>query len=149
MNHWGVLKGVFVVFFFLIVMALISSPIANSQYCPFLDYYFYHLLSSGEYPASLLWIHAFQICSYYFDPYGFFNPIDQNLLGHLHYSPFLTYTESALYPSGTTFPYFGSQYMTTFPYTTLPKAMVPYTRFDYPAYVYGSPDFYLSWVLLQ
>ena len=87
----------------------------------------------------------------YYPSYGYFNTINGYLLGFAPFTPFLTPDVATTY-NGLgipTFPYFGSPYQTTFPYTTLPGTVIPYTRFDYPTYVYGSPDFYLSWVLLQ
>ncbi len=86
-----------------------------------------------------------------FVDYGYFNTINGYLQGFAPFTPFLTPDVSLAYNTLgiPTFPYFGSPYQTTFPYTTLPGTPIPYTRFDYPSYVYGSPDFYLSWVLLQ
>jgi hypothetical protein len=127
------------------IMILSLQPVAYTQICPF-DLYYLALLS--RFPAPLAWIYMSQLCPFLADE-GYFNSIDDYLLGYLHYSPFLALIESYLYPLGTTFPYFGSPYQTTFPYTALPDSMIPYARFDYPAYVYGSPDFYLNWVLLQ
>ncbi|MGA1840960.1 MAG: hypothetical protein ACMUIU_10070 [bacterium] len=89
-----------------------------------------------------------QLCPFLADE-GYYNSINGYLLGYLPYSPFLAPMEASFYPLGATFPYFGSPFLTAFPYTALPGAMNPYARFDYPAYVYGSPDFYLNWVLLQ
>ena len=87
----------------------------------------------------------------YYSGYGYFNSINGYLLGYAPFTPFLTpsvaYSYNAL--GIPTYPYFGSPYQTTFPYTTLPGTPIPYARFDYPTYAYGSPDFYLSWVLLQ
>jgi hypothetical protein len=87
----------------------------------------------------------------YYSGYGYFNSINGYLLGYAPYTPFLTPDVAYTYNSFgiPTYPYFGSPYQTTFPYTTLPGTPIPYARFDYPTYAYGSPDFYLSWVLLQ
>ena len=83
--------------------------------------------------------------------YGFFPPIPGNLLGSYRVDPFLTPYENYLYTffGKQTYPYFGSPYTTVFPFSTLPGTPIPYTRFSYPTYTYGAPDFYLSWVLLQ
>ncbi len=83
--------------------------------------------------------------------YGYFPPIPGNLLGLYNVNPFLTPYEDYLYNffGNVTYPYFGSPYTTVFPFNTLPGTPIPYERFNYPSYVYGSGDFYLSWVLLQ
>jgi len=87
----------------------------------------------------------------YYPSYGYFNSINGYLLGYAPFTPFLTPDVSAAYNllGVPTYPYVASPYQTTFPYTTLPGTIIPYARFDYPSYVYGSPDFYLNWVLLQ
>jgi hypothetical protein len=87
----------------------------------------------------------------YYSGYGYFNSINGYLLGYGVYTPFLTPSVSAAYNSYgiPTYPYFGSPYQTTFPYTTLPGTPIPYARFDYPTYTYGDPSFYLAWNLLQ
>jgi hypothetical protein len=87
----------------------------------------------------------------YYSGYGYFNSIDGYLLGYGTYTPFLSPTVATAYNSLgiPTYPYFGSPYQTTFPYTTLPGTPIPYARFDYPTYVYGDPSFYLAWTLLQ
>ena len=87
----------------------------------------------------------------YYSSYGYFNTINGYLLGFAPFTPFLSPDVARTYNalSIVTYPYFGSPYQTTFPYTTLPGTPIPYASFDYPTYVYGSPDFYLSWVLLQ
>jgi hypothetical protein len=71
------------------------------------------------------------------------------LLGYVPFTPFLIPDISVAYNLAgiPTYPYFGSLYQTTFPYQASPGTIIPYARFDYPAYVYGSPDFYLLWVL--
>jgi hypothetical protein len=83
--------------------------------------------------------------------YGYFPPIPGNLLGSYRVNPFLNSYEDYLYrfTGYATYPFFGSPYTTTFPFNTLPGTPIPYTRFSYPSYVYGSPDFYLSWTMLQ
>jgi len=87
----------------------------------------------------------------YYPSYGYFNSINGYLLGYAPFTPFLTPNVAAAYNllSIPTYPYVASPYQTTFPYTTLPGTITPYARFDYPSYVYGSPSFYLNWVLLQ
>jgi hypothetical protein len=87
----------------------------------------------------------------YYSGYGYFNSIDGYLLGYGVYTPFLSPSVATTYNSFgiPTYPYFGSPYQTTFPYTTLPGTPIPYARFDYPTYVYGDPSFYLGWTLLQ
>ncbi|MGA1844282.1 MAG: hypothetical protein ACMUIS_06935 [bacterium] len=99
---------------------------------------------------------VFPTSYYYTNPlfysgYGYFNTINGYLLGYAPFSPFLTPDAALAYTSLgiPTYPYFGSPYQTTFPYTTLPGTPIPYARFDYPTYAYGDPAFYLSWVLLQ
>jgi hypothetical protein len=87
----------------------------------------------------------------YYSGYGYFNSINGYLLGYGVYTPFLTPSVASAYNSYyiPTYPYFGSPYETTFPYTTLPGTPIPYARFDYPTYTYGDPSFYLAWNLLQ
>ena len=111
-------------------IALIFVPIARAQIFP-TSYYYTNPL--------------------YFNDYGYFNTINGYLLGFAPFTPFLTPDVAYVYNSFgiSTYPYFGSPYQTTFPYSTLPGTPIPYARFDYPTYSYGSPDFYLSWVLLQ
>jgi hypothetical protein len=112
-------------------VALIGIPMAQAQ---------------SAFPASYYYTNPL-----YYSSYGYFNTINGYLLGYLPYTPFLTPDVSSAYNYAgiATYPYFGSPYQTTFPYTTLPGTPIPYARFDYPSYVYGSPDYYLSWVLLQ
>ena len=88
---------------------------------------------------------------FYYIGYGYYPPIPGNLLGSYRVNPFLTPYEDYLYRyfGNDTFPYFGSPFTTTFPFNTLPGTPIPYTKFSYPSYVYGTPDFYLSWTLLQ
>lgn len=87
----------------------------------------------------------------YYPSYGYFNSIDGYLLGYLNFSPFLNPAVASSYNLAgiPTWPYFGSPYQTTFPYTVYPGTPIPYARFTYPSYVYGDPSFYLNWVLLQ
>jgi hypothetical protein len=87
----------------------------------------------------------------YYTDYGYFNSINGYLLGYAPFTPFLGPDAAAAYNLAgiPTYPYVASPYQTTFPYTTLPGTIIPYARFDYPSYVYGSPDFYLNWVLIQ
>jgi hypothetical protein len=111
-------------------IVLLFGPMAQAQVLPTSYYYTNPLYYSG---------------------YGYFNSINGYLLGFAPFTPFLT--PDVAYSYNTlgipTYPNFGSPYQTTFPYTTLPGTPIPYARFDYPTYAYGSPDFYLSWVLLQ
>ena len=106
--------------------------------------------------AQAQWVGGFPTSYYYTNPlyftdYGYFNTINGFLLGFAPFTPFLTPDVVYAYNSFgiPTYPYFGSPYQTTFPYTTLPGTPIPYARFDYPTYLYGSPDLYLAWNLLQ
>ena len=87
----------------------------------------------------------------FYSDYGYFNTINGYLLGFAPFTPFLS--PDLAYAYNTlgipTYPYFGSPYETTFPYTTLPGTPIPYARFDYPTYTYGDPSFYLAWTYLQ
>ena len=87
----------------------------------------------------------------YYSDYGYFNTINGYLLGFAPFTPFLGPDVALAYNTLgiPTYPYFGSPYETTFPYTTLPGTPIPYARFDYPTYTYGDPSFYLAWTLLQ
>jgi len=130
MENFGILKICVVAFALVIGIVLMTSPIVQAQWLP-TSYYYTNPL--------------------YYSSYGYFNSIDGYLLGYLPYTPFLNPTAAASYNLAgiPTYPYFGSPYQTTFPYTALPGTPIPYARFTYPSYVYGSPDFYLNWVLLQ
>jgi hypothetical protein len=103
-------------------------------------------MAEAQFPTSYYYTNPL-----YYSSYGYFNTINGYLLGYLPYTPFLGPDAAYAYNSAgiPTYPYVTSPYQTTFPYTTLPGTIIPYARFDYPSYVYGSPDFYLSWVLLQ
>jgi hypothetical protein len=103
-------------------------------------------IAQAQFPTSYYYTSP----SYYSD-YGYFNSINGYLLGFAPFTPFLTPDVASVYAySGIpTFPYFGSPYQTTFPYTTLPGTPIPYARFDHPTYSYGDPSFYLAWTLLQ
>ena len=103
-------------------------------------------MAQAQFPTSYFYTNPL-----YYPSYGYFNTINGYLLGYAPFTPFLTPNVAYTYNSYgiPTYPYFGSPYQTTFPYTTLPGTPIPYARFDYPTYAYGSPDFYLSWVLLQ
>ena len=103
-------------------------------------------MAQAQFPTSYYYTNPL-----YYPSYGYFNTINGYLLGYAPFTPFLTPDVAYAYNSYgiPTYPYFGSPYQTTFPYTTLPGTPIPYARFDYPTYAYGSPDFYLSWVLLQ
>ena len=111
-------------------LVLVFGPMAQAQIFPTSYYYTNPLYYSG---------------------YGYFNSINGYLLGFAPFTPFLAPTVAATYNTLgiPTYPYFGSPYQTTFPYTTLPGTPIPYARFDYPTYVYGDPSFYLAWTLLQ
>ena len=106
----------------------------------------FSLTAWAQFPTSYYYTNPL-----YYYGYGYFNSINGYLLGYAPFTPFLTPNVAYAYNSLgiPTWPYFGSPYQTTFPYTTLPGTPIPYARFDYPTYAYGSPDFYLSWVLLQ
>ena len=130
MNNISFLKVWVVVAILAISMVLFSVPKAQAQ----------------AFPTSYFYTNPL-----YYSGYGYFNSINGYLLGFAPFTPFLTPDVTLAYNTLgiPTYPYFGSPYQTTFPYTTLPGTPIPYARFDYPTYVYGSPDFYLSWVLLQ
>jgi hypothetical protein len=110
-------------------VVLISGPVAQAQF-----------------PTSYYYTNP-----QYYSSYGYFNTINGYLLGYLPFTPFLGPAAASTYNYAgiPTYPYVTSPYQTTFPYTTLPGTIIPYARFDYPTYVYGSPDYYLSWVLIQ
>jgi len=103
-------------------------------------------MAQAQFPTSYFYTNPL-----YYTDYGYFNSINGYLLGFAPFTPFLTPDLAYAYTSLgiPTFPYFGSPYQTTFPYTTLPGTPIPYARFDYPTYVYGDPSFYLAWTLLQ
>jgi hypothetical protein len=103
-------------------------------------------MAVAQFPASYYYTNPL-----YYSSYGYFNTIDGYLLGYAPFTPFLTPDVASAYNySGIpTYPYVGSPYQTTSPYTTLPGTIIPYARFDYPSYVYGDPSFYLNWVLIQ
>jgi hypothetical protein len=130
MDNYMFLKVWLIAAVLVIGIAFLFGPVAQAQSFP----------SSYYYTNPL-----------YFTDYGYFNTINGYLLGFAPFTPFLTPDVVYAYNSFgiPTYPYFGSPYQTTFPYTTLPGTPIPYARFDYPTYSYGSPDFYLSWVLLQ
>jgi hypothetical protein len=111
-------------------MFLVLGPMAQAQVFP----------TSYYYTSPL-----------YYSDYGYFNTINGYLLGFAPFTPFLGPDVAYAYNSLgiATYPYFGSPYETTFPYTTLPGTPIPYARFDYPTYTYGDPSFYLAWTLLQ
>jgi hypothetical protein len=116
-------------------IVLVFGPMAQAQS----SYY-------SSFPTSYYYTNPL-----YYPSYGYFNTINGYLLGFAPFTPFLTPDVAYAYNSYgiPTYPYFGSPYQTTFPYTTLPGTPIPYARFDYPTYAYGSPDFYLAWNLLQ
>jgi hypothetical protein len=103
-------------------------------------------MAQAQFPTSYFYTNPL-----YYPSYGYFNTINGYLLGYAPFTPFLTPDVSYAYNSYgiPTYPYFGSPYQTTFPYTTLPGTPIPYARFDYPTYAYGDPSFYLAWTLLQ
>ncbi len=118
-------------FALLIGVVLMAAPIAQAQL---------------SWPSSYPYTNPL-----YYPGAGYFNSINGYLLGYLTFSPFLNPSTASIYNTFgiPTYPYFGSPYQTTFPYTVLPGTPIPYARFSYPSYVYGDPSFYLSWVLLQ
>jgi hypothetical protein len=122
-------------------LVLLFGPTAQSQILPTSYYYQSQILPTSYYYTNPL----------YYSGYGYFNSINGYLLGYGVYTPFLAPSVATAYNSFgiPTYPYFGSPYQTTFPYTTLPGTPIPYARFDYPTYTYGDPSFYLSWTLLQ
>jgi len=130
MKNFRFLRVLLMASFLAIGVVLLLGPMAQAQVFP-TSYYYTNPL--------------------YYSSYGYFNTINGYLLGFAPFTPFLSPDVALTYNSLgiATYPYFGSPYQTTFPYTTLPGTPIPYARFDYPTYVYGSPDFYLSWVLLQ
>jgi hypothetical protein len=130
MDNYRLLRIWLIVAVLLLSVSFLSGSICRAQIFPTSYYYTNPLYYSG---------------------YGYFNSINGYLLGYAPFTPFLTPDVAYTYNSFgiPTWPYFGSPYQTTFPYTTLPGTPIPYARFDYPTYAYGSPDFYLSWVLLQ
>jgi hypothetical protein len=103
-------------------------------------------MAQAQFPTSYFYTNPL-----YYPSYGYFNTINGYLLGYAPFTPFLTPNVAYTYNSLgiPTYPYFGSPYQTTFPYTTLPGTPIPYARFDYPTYAYGDPSFYLAWTLLQ
>lgn len=124
--------------------------LANESYLCMIPLWYWLSMSSFNMPGPMLLIYLDSLCLECYNLY--FNSISLNyLLGCSPYSPFLTKVNSGLYNllGIPTYPNSGLQYHTTFPYTTLLSTMIPYARFDYPTYVYGSPDFYLGWLLLQ
>jgi len=129
MEHYRLVKVLPILFALIIGIVLLTGPIAQAQF-----------------PTSYYYTNPL-----YYPNYGYFNSINGYLLGYMTYSPFLNpVTASAYNLAGIpTYPYFGSPYQTTFPYTVLPGTPIPYARFTYPSYVYGDPSFYLNWVLLQ
>jgi len=113
-------------------LLLMLGPIAQAQFIP----------------PSFIFISP--PCPYY-TGYGYFNAINGYLLGYNVFTPFSTPSMANSYNTLgiPTYPYLGSPYQTTYPYTTLSGTTIPYARFTYPTFTFGSPDFYLSWVLLQ
>ena len=139
-------KRHFIPVILLIALILIIGETVHSQ-APIVWYYLWPN-SIWSIPDSL-WLIYLNSLDPHFDPY--FNRINGRLLGYMTYTPFLDSDRSVVFgmlniPS---YPFFGSHYRNTFPYTTLSRTVVPYARFDYPAYGYGSPDFYVDWILLQ
>jgi len=129
MGNFRFLRVFVIAIFLAIGIALLFGPMAQAQF-----------------PTSYFYTNPL-----YYTGYGYFNSINGYLLGFAPFTPFLTPAVSYTYNSLgiPTYPYFGSPYQTTFPYTTLPGTPIPYARFDYPTYVYGDPSFYLAWTLLQ
>lgn len=80
-----------------------------------------------------------------------FPPDNFSLLGYRSFTPFLpTYMVNAYNRARIpVYPYMEFLYWTTFPYTPPQNSVIPYKRFQGPAYVYGSPIFYQRWVFMQ
>lgn len=78
-------------------------------------------------------------------------PEDFFLLGSRQFTPFLPTSMVNAYNRARipVYPYIESLYWTTFPYTPSKNSLIPYKRFEYPAYVYSSPFFYQQWVGMQ
>lgn len=142
MNNYILIKIKVITIFTLFIIGFISllGGFAYTYWDPFCSYYL---------PDSICLIYC-QLYGIYAD-YCYSNTINGYLLGYAPFTPFLIPDASVAYNLAgiPTYPYFGSPYKITFPYQALSGTMIPYARFDYPAYVYGSPDFYLNWVLLQ
>ena len=127
---------------------LLLCGIAQAQFSTFCHPWYY------VWPDSLCMINMDLLFPYV--GYLYFNSINSYMLGYNPFTPFLPKSNaipcfppwSCDYPFPT-YPYFGSPYLTAFPYATMPGTPIPYERFDYPTYSYGSPEFYLMWVLLQ
>ena len=144
------------IFMIAVILAIIylllfcKIAIANESYLCIIPLWYWLSVSSFNMPGPLLLIYLDSFCC---EPYNlYYNSIGSYyLLGYSPYSPFLNKIDSGLYNllGIPTYPYSGSHYQTTFPYTTLPGTIIPYTRFDYPFYTYGSPALYINWLLLQ
>ncbi|MGA1845014.1 MAG: hypothetical protein ACMUIS_10680 [bacterium] len=98
-------------------------------------------------PILLIYLESFP-CGHASSLY--FNSIDGPLLGYGTSSPFLSPDRALLYTllKIPTYQFPGSRDHTTFPYTPRP-ASIPYGRFDYPTYQYGSPGCYFHWMFVQ
>jgi hypothetical protein len=74
-------------------------------------------MSQAQFPTSYFYTNPL-----FYSDYGYFNSINGYLLGFAPFTPYLTPNVAYAYTSLgiPTFPYFGSPYQTTFPYTTLP-----------------------------
>ncbi len=142
---------------FIVVVLIISCILLfvrialtyESSLC-IIPFWYWLSMSAFNMPDSLLLIYLDSMCYETYNLYSNSIGIDY-LLGYSSYSPFLSQINATLYDllGIPTYPYLGFQYHTTFPYTPLLSSIIPYARFYYPAYAYGSPWFYLNWVLLQ
>lgn len=152
MEHSCFLKIFIVAIIIAITCLLLSVKIApaNESYLCIIPLWYWLSISPFNMPAPLLLIYLDSLCR---EPYNLYlNSISFNhLLGCSPYTPFLNKLNSGLYSllNIPTYPNPGSYYQTAFPYTTLLGTIIPYSRFDYHSYIYGYPDFYLSWILLQ
>lgn len=152
MNDSGFLKisitAVVIIFYCMLFLGKIAR--ANESYLCSIPYWYWLSSSPFSMPNPLLLIYLDSMChdtySLYFNTLGY-----SYLLGYYTYTPFLSQINTELYNllGIPAYPYLGSQYHTTYPYATLSSAIIPYSRFDYPVYIYGSPNFYFNWVLLQ
>ena len=142
---------IFIVFVALTVSSfMIFGNMAQSQeYDPgILTWYYLWPNSIWSIPESI-WLVFLDSLNPRFDPY--FNSINNPLLGYMSFTPFLSPQTSMVYGLARipTYQFFGSPYRNTFPYITPGRTGLPYARFDYPTYVYGSTDFYVDWISLQ
>ncbi|MGA1825775.1 MAG: hypothetical protein ACMUIP_14055 [bacterium] len=148
MNNYKPLKAAIILIIVVGFLALMTGTNAHSQYStdPWSIIIWPPL---AIFPDPLATIILQQISPYYFYPY--YNSINGYLLGFSTFSPFLPPDIASKYAIADipTYPYPSSPYEITFPSATLPDSFFPYAQPAYPTYVYGTPDIYLNWVLLQ